>query len=121
MVADAIITSVLVRPWAADTKRSIPAARTYGSEPLTVADRSPFGAGTSPIVITWAPPIDPEPVGASVVSADEVADGNAVLGDSRIGAWTGEAIRTEAAIAACQSSVGASATAAGWVPGAADG
>src|SRR5450755_5134650 len=98
----------------------MPDARAYGSEPLIAPERSPLGAGTSPIRITWAPPIGPEPVGASVVSADEVAGGSEALGDSRVGAWTGAAIRTEAAIAACQSSVGASATAAGWVPGAAD-
>ena len=68
---------------------------------------------------TWAPPA--EPVGASMLSACAVAAGSEPLPDSRIGARIGGAISTEAAIAASQSSVGASVTAAGWVPGAEDG
>ena len=54
-------------------------------------------------------------------SVVEVAAGIESLPDSSIGARIGGAISTEAAIAACQSEVGASATARGCVPGAADG
>ncbi len=61
------------------------------------------------------------PVGASRLSASAVVGGIAVLPDSSTGARIGGAISTEAAIAACQSSDGASVTAVGWVPGAAEG
>ena len=63
----------------------------------------------------------PAPVGARAVSASLVADGSEVAPDSRIGARIGEDISTDEAIAACQSSVGASVTAVGWVPLAAEG
>ncbi len=71
--------------------------------------------------ITCAPLIEPEPVGASRLSALVVAGGSAALPERRIGAWIGDAISTEAAIAASQSSVGAIVTAAGWVPATCDG
>ena len=50
-----------------------------------------------------------------------MADGSEDDPDSRIGARIGAAISTDEAIAACQSSVGASVTAVGWVPAAAEG
>ena len=50
-----------------------------------------------------------------------MADGSEVAPDSRIGARIGDDISTDEAIAACQSSVGASVTAVGWVPLAAEG
>ena len=84
--------------------------------PEIAALRMPLTAGTSPTRITCAPAIAPEPVGASRPSALVVAGGSAVLPESRIGARIGGAISTEAAIAACQSSVGAIVTAVGWVP-----
>src|ERR1700761_9237520 len=71
--------------------------------------------------MTWAPPAGPDPVGASAVRASLVAAGSVVGPESRTGAWMGEAISTEAAIAACQSPVGASVTAVGWVPDTTDG
>ena len=63
----------------------------------------------------------PDPVGASFVSVSAVAGGSEVLPESSTGAWMGGAISTDAAIAACQSSVGASVTAVGWVPAPTDG
>ena len=60
-------------------------------------------------------------MGASAFSASAVAAGIAVGPDSSSGARIGGAISTAEAIAACQSPVDASATAVGWVPGAADG
>src|SRR5690348_9522714 len=63
----------------------------------------------------------PAPAGASALSVSLVADGSEVDPDSRIGARIGDDISTDEAIAACQSSVGASVTAVGWVPGAAEG
>jgi hypothetical protein len=55
------------------------------------------------------------------LSAFALAAGNAALPDRRIGARIGAAISTEAAIAACQSPVGAIVTALGWVPGIVEG
>src|ERR1700759_4110832 len=81
----------------------------------------PFTGGTAPTRMIWAPPAAPEPVGASELSAVAVALGSVVGPERSTGAWMGGAISTEAASAACQSPVGASVTAVGWVPGAADG
>src|ERR1700761_9855807 len=63
----------------------------------------------------------PAPAGASAFSASLVAAGSGGGPDSRIGARIGEDMSTDEAIAACQSSVGASVTAVGCVPPAADG
>src|SRR5436190_19169817 len=82
---------------------------------------SPDVFGTSPMRITWAPSTAPEPVGASVLSASDVAEGREWCPDSSTGALIGEDIRTAEAIAACQSSSGAIVTAPGWVPEAAEG
>src|ERR1700742_4532810 len=71
--------------------------------------------------MTWAPPAGPDPVGASAVRASLVAAGSAVGPEGRTGAWMGEPISTKPAIAACQSPVGASVTAVGWVPDTTDG
>ena len=60
-------------------------------------------------------------MGANAVSVLEVAAGSELGPDSSTGAWMGGAISTDAAIAASQSPVGASVTAVGWVPGAAEG
>src|SRR5919201_443808 len=75
----------------------------------------------APISITCAPPTAPEPVGASRLRALDVAEGSEELPERRIGAFRGPDIRTDEAIAACQSSVGAITAAAGWVPDAAEG
>src|ERR1700744_1264913 len=99
----------------------MPAASVYGSLPLIAAECVPLTSGTAPMRMTWAPPAAPDPVGASVVSASAVALGRLVAPDRSRGAWIGGAMSTDAASAACQSAVGASATADGWVPGAADG
>src|ERR1700729_79262 len=115
--ADAITTSLLGFPVAAVKKRSIPAASVYGSLPLIDVVCRPAAAGTPPIPITCAPPTACEPIGASCFSAVDVTAGIESLLDSRIGAPTGGAIRTEAAIAASQSVVGASVTTRGWVLG----
>ena len=60
----------------------------------------PGGRATLPTRMTWAPPAGSEPVGASALSASELDAGRLVPSPSRIGAWTGAAISTEAAIAA---------------------
>ena len=112
-------TLALALPAAALTKRSIPAARSYGLLPLMVAARSPEGRATAPIRITWAPPTPP--VGFSVASAVALAAGRVLAPESRMGARIGGAISTAEAIAAGQLELGASTTAAGCVPGAADG
>ena len=80
------------------------------------------GAGTAPMRITWAPSDGARPGRGE--RGQRVGGGRRAasrLPDSSIGARIGGAISTEAAIAACQSSLGARVTAAGWVPGAADG
>ena len=89
--------------------------------PLIAAALRPLGAGTEPTRITWAPFAAPDPVGASVDTTSAVAAGSDPAPDRSTGARIGGAIRTEAAIEAAQSSLGAMVTAAGWVPGAADG
>src|ERR1700733_3982083 len=71
--------------------------------------------------MTCAPPAAPDPVGASADRASLVAAGSAVAPESSTGAPMGGAISTDAAIAACQSPVGASVTTFGWVPGTTDG
>src|SRR5437764_4682309 len=114
---DAITTSGLLLPTAAVLNRSIAAARAYGSPPEIVAVRWPEILGTSPTRITCAPPIAPEPEGASACSASVVADGSVLEPDSRIGALIGGDINTAEAIDACQLSSGASVTTCGWVPG----
>src|SRR5947209_946044 len=119
--AEAITTSGVALPAAAVAKRSIAAVSANGSEPEMVAARRPFGAGTSPIRITCAPPAAPLPVGESTPSASTVADGRLELPERRTGARIGDAISTDAAIAASQSSVGAIVTTFGWLPGAAEG
>ena len=120
--ADAITTSLLGRPTAAVKKRSIAAASEYGSLPLI--DARVHAAHRRHVS-------DPDQLRA----ADGLRAGRRQLlerrrgrGRHRVSCPTaasghgpGGAIRTEAAIAACQSEVGASATAPGWVPGAADG
>ena len=119
--AEAITTSGLGLPAAAVAYRSIAAASAYGSVPEIAAPLRPVAAGTSPTRITCAPPTEAAPVGARRCSAFVVAGGSAPGPESRIGARIGGAMRTDAAIAACQSSVGASATAVGWVPGTVEG
>ena len=108
--------SELALPAAALWNLSIAAASAYGSPAEIAADRSPDGFGTSPTRITCAPPIAPEPVGASEERPSAVAVGSDVGPESRIGALIGAAISTEEAIAACQSPVGASVTTWGCVP-----
>src|SRR5450755_938308 len=119
--AEAITTSGLLLPSAALTKRSISPARAYGPAASTETARRPFGAGTLPTLITWAPLATPEPVGASALSASAVARGSSEPPESSTGARIGGAISTAEATAACQSLLGAIVTAVGWVPGATDG
>src|SRR5579884_281044 len=79
-------------------------------------ERWPATPGTSPTRITCTPPAPTAPVGASRDRAWAVALGNLAAPESSTGARIGEAIITAEASAACQSSVGAIVTAAGWVP-----
>src|SRR5436305_14699330 len=111
--AAAMITLTLVFPRAALAKRSISAARVYGSFPLIAAVRRPGGVGTLPTRMSWTPPAGPEPVGASTPSASLVADGSDEPPERRIGARVGGAINEAEANAACQLSVEASVTTAG--------
>src|SRR5438874_1509378 len=97
-VPEAITTLMLVRPSAALTKRSIAAARAYGSCPPIVAVRSPLTEATSPILMTWAPAAEPAPVGASSFRASLLAEGRLDESESNIGARIGGAISTDAAI-----------------------
>ena len=76
------------------------------------ARRSP-GARASPISIAWAPRAAGAPVGWSVSSAVEVACGSLSPSVSRIGARSGRAISTEAAMPPRQSSLSTSVTARG--------
>src|SRR5579884_4480040 len=81
------------------------------------AVRSPLGSfGTSPTRMTWAPDTAPEPIGFRAFRASLVAEGSDEPPDRRIGAASGGEEKTDAAIAACQSSVGARTTTDGWVP-----
>src|SRR5438309_6674680 len=92
-----------------------------GSFPFTGAVRSPEGAGVSPIWMTWAPARLRDPRGDRAFSAVAVTSGSDPGPESSSGARTGPAMKTEAASAASQSSLGASTTAGGLVPGAAEG
>src|SRR5947209_10644575 len=86
-----------------------------------LAVRMPLTVATVPTRMIWAPAIWPAPVGLSTFRALALAAGSAPEPESRIGARIGAAIRTEDAIAASQSSLGAIVTALGCVPATVDG
>ena len=104
-------------PRAALAKRSIAAASEYGS---AAGDRGRPAARTASGRRRRGSPVRRRPrrsrSARAALSASAVADGSDELPDSRIGARIGAAISTDEAIAACQSSVGASVTTGGWVP-----
>jgi uncharacterized Zn-binding protein involved in type VI secretion len=97
------------------------AAIEYASLPPMVVCLSPLTGGTSPTRMTWAPPAELSPVGASSFSAPAVAVGSELGLARRIGARKGDPISEEAATAACQLSAGARVMAVGCVPAAVDG
>src|SRR5579875_1567211 len=119
--AEAMTTSGLGLPAAAVANRSMAAVSVNGSLPLMAIERMPLTRGTDPTRITWAPSAEPDPAGANAFRVVAVIGGSEPGPESRSGARIGQAISTEAAIAASQSLVGASATTGGCVPGATEG
>ena len=101
-------------PLAEEAKRSIAAARSYGSSPSIRAVLKPLGrAGFVPIRITCASLARSEPFGSRRSSASSVIGGSSPPSVSRIGAPIGLAVRTAAVTAPCQSSLSTSTTAVG--------
>ena len=92
-------------PCAAEKKRSMEAARAYGSLPSTTAVLKPSGRATSgPIRITWASSERSEPFGSSRSRVSPVTAGSSSPSVSRSGAAIGGPASTEAAMPVTQSS-----------------
>src|SRR5947209_11587487 len=109
-------------PRAMLTKRSIDAARVYGSPPGIRALDSPDGAGGPlPTRTTWTWLGRALPVGWTRLRAVWVTAGSDPPLVSRIAAWIGAAASADAAIPPCQSPESTSATAGGRVCGLVEG
>src|SRR4051812_35964323 len=110
-------TSTLVEglPRAAEWKRSMAAARWYGSLPSITAVLKPLGRAMSlPIRITWASFDRSDPFGWMWFSVSLVTAGRSPPSVSISGALMGVPARTEAEIASCQLPWSTSTTAVGF-------
>ena len=114
--ADAITTLRDGLPATSVRNASIAAASLAGSLPMMRRARRSPGARASPISIACAPRTAGAPVGLSVSSAVEVARGRLSPFVSRIGARSGGAISTDAAMPPRQSSLSTSVTTRGRDP-----